>query len=56
MPLSSGFLLGVIIALVGLFLYFSTRRKLAAKIVIGVGATIAGLTLLLIVLALNSSM
>lgn len=56
MPLSFGIPLGLIVAIAGMILFFATRYKKIslAVIVIGVGVTL--LTLVLIVLAVNSQM
>ena len=56
MPLSFGILLGLAIAGVGALLTFVTNRKSMAKLIVGVGLTIALLTLVLIVLAVNARM
>ncbi len=56
MPLSFGIPLGLVIVVVGAILFFATRYKKTAKVVMGVGAAITVLTLLVIVVALNSQM
>ncbi len=56
MPLTFGIPLGLIILVAGTVLYFATRYKKAAKVVIGVGLFVTLLTFILIVLALNSNM
>ena len=56
MPVSFGIPLGLVIVVVGAILFFATRYKKTAKVVMGVGAAITILTLLVIVLALNSQM
>jgi hypothetical protein len=56
MPLSFGIPLGVIILVAGTILFFATRYKMIAKAVLGIGVAITLLTLILIVLALNSQM
>ena len=54
MPLSFGIPLGLLIAVVGAILFFATRYKQTAKIVLGVGVAVTVLTFILIVLAVNS--
>jgi hypothetical protein len=54
LPVSYAIPLGLIIALVGANLFFVTKYKSAAKIMIGLGAAIAILTLILILLAAYS--
>jgi hypothetical protein len=56
MPVSFGIPLGIVILLVGVILFFSTNYKRAARLVIGAGAVIAVLTVVLILLAVNSQM
>jgi len=56
MPLSFGIPIGFMVVIVGAILFFATRYKKTAKVVIGVGLVIAVLTFILIVLALNSQM
>ncbi len=56
MPLTFIIPLGLILVVVGTILFFATRYKTAAKIVIGIGVAITILTFLLIVLAVNSQM
>jgi len=56
MPCSFGLPLGLIVVIVGVILYFATSYKRAAMVVIGVGMVITLLTILLIVLAVNSQM
>ena len=56
MPVSFGIPLGVVIVLVGTILFFATRYKKTAKVVIGLGAAVTLLTLVLILLAANSQM
>jgi len=56
MPLSFGILFGLLITFVGVTLYFATRYKKLAKILIGIGAVISLITVGIIVLAMNSSM
>jgi hypothetical protein len=55
-PLTFFIPLGLILVVVGTILFFATRNKTAAKIVIGIGVVITILTFLLIVLAVNSQM
>jgi hypothetical protein len=55
-PLTFFIPLGLVLVLVGTILFFVTRYKKAAKIVIGIGVAITILTFLLIVLAVNSQM
>ncbi len=54
MPLSFGIPLGLLIAVVGAILFFATRYKPTAKVVLGVGVAVTVLTFILIVLAVNS--
>ncbi|MBC8504053.1 MAG: hypothetical protein ISR58_17450 [Anaerolineales bacterium] len=56
MPLSFGLPVGIIIILVGLILYYSTSYKKMAKIILGIGATLAILTVGAFILVMNSSM
>jgi hypothetical protein len=56
MPLSFGLLVGLLAVVVGAILYVTTRQKKVAVVVIGVGATVALLTLAVLVLAVNSGM
>jgi hypothetical protein len=56
MPLSFGIPLGLVIVVAGAILFFATRYKKTAKVVMGVGVAVTVLTLLVIVLALNSQM
>lgn len=56
MPLSFGIPIGFMVVIIGAILFFATRYKKAAKVVIGVGLVIAVMTFILIVLALNSQM
>lgn len=56
MPLSFGILLGLIIVVTGAILFFATNYKKTAKVVLGIGVVVTLLTLLLIVLAVNSQM
>jgi hypothetical protein len=56
MPLSFGIPISFMVVIVGAILFFATRYKKTAKVVIGVGLVIAVLTFILIVLALNSQM
>ncbi len=56
MPLSFGIPLGLVIVVVGAILFFATRHKKTAKVVLGVGVVVTLLTFFLIVLAVNSQM
>jgi uncharacterized membrane protein YccC len=56
MPITIGIPLGLFIILVGAVLFFATQHKRTALIVMGVGATIAFLTFILVLLAINSQM
>jgi len=56
MPLSFGIPLGLTMVLVGVILFFTTSRKKLAKVIPGIGIAITRVTLVLIVLAVNSSM
>ncbi len=56
MPLSFGIPLGIIAILVGVVLFFATHNQRLAKMVMGIGVVMTLLTLLFIVLALNSPM
>ena len=56
MPISAGVLIGLALVVVGTILLVATERKKAGKIVLGFGAAITALTVLVIVLAVNSSM
>ena len=56
MPLSFGIPLGLIVALAGVFLLFFTRWKRIAKVIVGLGITITLGTVIVIILALDSSM
>jgi hypothetical protein len=56
MPLSSGILIGLFVALVGGVLYLATQHKKAAFVVIGLGAGVTLLTLVAVALAVNSGM
>ena len=56
MPLTFFIPLGLVLVVVGTILFFVTRYKQAAKVVIGIGVAITILSFLLIVLAVNSQM
>jgi len=56
MPISFGIPLGLVVAIIGAILFFATRYKRAAKLVVGVGLAVAILTFILILLAANSPM
>ena len=56
MPLSFGVPLGLIIVMVGAILFFATRHKKTATVVLGIGMAVTVLTFILIVLAVNSQM
>ncbi|HUV62962.1 MAG TPA: hypothetical protein VMW24_03635 [Sedimentisphaerales bacterium] len=56
MPMSVGVPLGLVIVVVGAILFFATRYKKTAKVVLAVGGAVAVLTFILIVLAANSQM
>jgi hypothetical protein len=55
-PISFGIPLGLVIAVVGAILFFVTRYKKVAKLMIGVGVAVSILTFMLILLAVNSQM
>jgi hypothetical protein len=55
-PLSSGIFVGLLAVVVGAVLYVAMRRKTAAVVVIGIGVTVALLTLGLVALAVHSGM
>jgi len=56
MPLSFGLIVGLLVVVVGVILSLATQQKKIAMVVIGVGATMALLTLAALVLAVNSRM
>jgi len=56
MPLSFAIPFGFVMVILGAILFFTTRYKRAAKIVIGVGIVIALLTVIFILLAAKSQM
>ena len=56
MPITFFIPLGLVLVVVGAILFFVTRYKKAAKIMIGIGVAVTILTFLLIVLAVNSQM
>jgi len=56
MPLTFLIPVGLIIAVVGAILFFVTRYKKTAIVVMGIGIAISILTFLLVVLAVNSQM
>ena len=56
MPFSYGIPLGLILAVAGAILFFATRYKRAAKVVLGVGVAITIVVIILIVVAANSPM
>jgi hypothetical protein len=56
MPLTFGIPLGLTIVVAGAILFFATNHKKIAKVVLGIGVVVTLLTLLLIVLAVNSQM
>jgi hypothetical protein len=56
MPLSFGIPLGILVMLIGTVLFYVTKHKRIATVVISIGAFIAAFTLILIVLVLDSSM
>jgi hypothetical protein len=56
MPLSFGIPLGLFIAVIGAFLLWATKYKKMAKAVLGIGVAATLVTLILIVLAVNSTM
>lgn len=56
MPLSFGIPIGILIALMGLILYFATSRKWLARFIFALGLAVTLFTLLAIVLALISPM
>ena len=56
MPVTFFIPVGLIIAVVGAILFFVTRYKKTAIVVMGIGIAISILTFLLVVLAVNSQM
>jgi hypothetical protein len=56
MPFSFGLLAGLLAVVCGGVLYGATRQKKAAVMMMGVGAAVALLTLVVLVLAVNSRM
>ena len=56
MPLSFGLPLGMIILVAGAIMLLATKHKTAAKVILGIGAAVALLTLIVILLAVNSNM
>lgn len=56
MPLSCGIPLGIIVAIMGLILYFATNYKKTAKLMVGIGVFITVLAIGAITLVMNSSM
>ncbi len=56
MTLSIGIPLGLFIVLLGAVLFFATKQKRIAKAALGIGAAMIVLTLVLIVLVVNSPM
>ena len=56
MPLTFGIPIGLVIAVFGTILFFVTRYKKAAIVVIGIGGILAVLTFILVVLAATSPM
>ena len=56
MPLTFGIPLGLVIVVVGAILFFATRYKTLAKLVIGFGLAASVMTVILVVLVVNSNM
>jgi hypothetical protein len=56
MPVSFGIPLGLVIFVVGAILFFITNYKRAAQVLMVAGAILTILTLILIMLAVNSQM
>lgn len=56
MPLSFGLPLGLIVLAAGAIMLFATEHKTAARIILGIGAAVTLLTLIVILLAVNSNM
>ena len=56
MPFSFAVPLGVIIMIIGATLFFATKYRKAAKVVLGVGIVVTLFALAVIVLAVNSQM
>lgn len=56
LPLSFGIPFGLLIVLVGVILFFATKHKVPAILVSAFGAAVAGVTLILVVLIVNSQM
>ena len=56
MPLSFGLPLGLSVLVVGAIMLFATKYKTAARVILGIGAAVTLLTLIVILLAVNSNM
>ena len=56
MPVTFGIPLGIVVVVFGAILFFATRYKKIAMVVIGIGAVIAILTFIVVLLAVNSPM
>lgn len=56
MPLTFGVPFGLVILIAGIILHFVTRSKMLARIMIGLGALITAVTLVLILLVVYSDM
>ncbi len=56
MPLSFGIPLGLTIVVFSAILFFATKNKKITKVVLGIGVAIVLLTLILIMLVVNSQM
>jgi len=56
MPLSFGVPLGVILAAAGVLLLFATKHKQIGRILLGIGAALILVTLILIMLAAGAQM
>lgn len=56
MPLSFGIPLGLTVVVAGAILFFATNYKKIAKVVLVIGVAVTLLTLILIVLVVNSQM
>ena len=55
-PFSFGLVVDLLAVIVGAILYMTTQQKKAAVVMVGVGAATAILTLVVLILAVNSGM
>jgi low affinity Fe/Cu permease len=56
MALSFGVPIGLVIAVIGIVLFFATKYKKTAKVIIGIGTAAFIMTLIMVFLAANSQM